>query len=391
MKIAYIFERDAASPDVQSGRPASILHAFERAGLSVHRCFPLPVSSSIVERVERRVARLLNKRYFKGRSKRQLLQMAREARARLKSLSYDIIFCPGTLPLAYLRDAKPLTFSSDTTLHGILNYYPEFSSLSRFQARAFERAERAALRKSQLLAYASDWAAASAISHYKVPGERVAVIPSGANMGANNDRRALDRFLAARRKDRINLLFIGRDWARKGGDLCLGAAHLLARSGRDVLLHIVGCTPAVAPELSPHVRVHGLLKPSVPAERSRLEKLLQAAHFLFVPSRAEAYGMAFCEANAFGVPCITTATGGITTIIRNGENGVMLPIDATPADYAGEIAALTADPDRYAALAQNSFREFEARLNWQAWLKHFLSRMEAIVDVTRTSAVPARA
>jgi glycosyltransferase involved in cell wall biosynthesis len=388
MKIAYIFERDAASPDVQSGRPAAILHAFERAGLSVHRCFPLPVSFSIVERVEQRIARLLSKRYFKGRSRRQLLQMAREVRARLRSLSYDFIFCPGTLPLSYLSDTKPLTFSSDTTLHGILNYYPEFSRLSRFQARAFERAERAVLRKCRLLAYASEWAADSAIFHYGVPKERVAVIPSGANIGANNDRAAIDRFIGVRRKDRINLLFIGKDWARKGGDICLETVHLLVRSGRDVLLHIVGCTPQVTAGLKPHVQVHGLLKPSNPAERSRLEKLFRAVHFLFVPSRAEAYGMAFCEANAFGVPCITTATGGITTIIRNGENGVMLPIDATAADYARAIAALTSDPDRYAALAQNSFREFETRLNWRAWLQNFLSRMEAIVEAGHPPAVP---
>lgn len=379
MDVAYIFEKDAASPDAQSGRPASIMREFERAGLNVHRCFPLPVVSGLIERMEQRLARLARKRYFKGRSKRQLRQMARQAEARLKEIQCDFVFCPGTLPLAYLHTRQPLAFSSDCTFQAMVDYYPEFSQLNGLQRRDFEQAEHSALRKCDLLVYASEWAARSATGHYGIPSERVAVIPSGANLGADNQRALIDRLISRRPRDRIDLLFVGKDWVRKGGSICLETVRLLNQSGRKATLHIVGCTPPIPIELQPHVHTHGLLKPSVPHQRAKLAALFQRVHFLFVPSRAEAYGMAFCEANAFGLPCITTATGGISTIVKNGLNGMALPLEAAAADYAAVITAITANADRYTTMALSSFGEFQRRLNWRSWMDAFLPRMESVL------------
>lgn len=378
MEVAYLFEKDAASRDAQSGRPASILREFQRAGYKVHDCFPLTVTSGLIERIEQRLARMAKKRYFKGRSKRQLRQMARQAAAKLRHVRCDFIFSPGTLPLAYLNTSKPVVFSSDCTFRSMVDYYPEFSRLSGLQLRDFEQAERAALRKSSLMVYASDWAARSAITHYGAPAERVAAIPSGANLGSDNRRSDVASFIAGRPTDRLDLLFVGKDWARKGGGLCLETVRLLNQRGRPTTLHVVGCKPALPAELEPHVRIHGLLKPSVPEQRAELEALFRRAHFLFVPSRAEAYGMAFCEANAFGAPCITTATGGIPTIVREGINGLALPLHAGAADYAEAIRHL-ARPERYASLANRAFAEFESRLNWGAWMREFERRIDAVL------------
>jgi len=66
------------------------------------------------------------------------------------------------------------------------------------------------------------------------------------------------------------------------------------------------------------------LDPGEPSSAGLLADLFKGAHFVFIPSRAEAYGMAFAEANAFGVPAIGTATGGIPSIIRDGFNGYTL-------------------------------------------------------------------
>lgn len=382
MEVAYLFEKDAASPDAQSGRPASILREFNRAGYTVHPCFPLPVTTGLVERIEQRLARLAKKRYFKGRSKRQLRQMAHQAEARLREIRCDFIFSPGTLPLAYLRANQPIIFSSDCTFRSMVGYYPEFSRLSGLQLRDFEQAERAAIRKSSLLVYASDWAAHSAIKHYGAPPERVAAIPSGANLGADNRRCEVETFIATRPAGHLHLLFVGKDWTRKGGPLGLETVRLLNQRGQPATLHIVGCQPAVPAELQPHVQIHGLLKPSIPEQRTALETLFRRAHFLFVPSRAEAYGMVFCEANAFGVPCITTATGGIPTIVHDAVNGVALPLPAGAAEYAEAIHRL-AQPDRYLPLAHGSFAEFEQRLNWTRWMRDFTHRLEAVLELNR--------
>jgi glycosyltransferase involved in cell wall biosynthesis len=386
MEVAYLFEKDAASPDAQSGRPASILREFKRAGYNVHPCFPLPVTTGLVERIEQRLARMAKKRYFKGRSKRQLRQMAHQAAAKLRHVRCDFIFSPGTLPLAYLKTDKPIVFSSDCTFRSMVDYYPEFSQLGGLQLRDFEQAEGAALRKSSLMIYASDWAARSAMTHYGVSPDRVAAIPSGANLGAENRRSEVDAFIRSRPADHLDLLFVGKDWVRKGGALCLETVRLLNQSGLRATLHVVGCRPIIPAELQPHVQIHGLLKPSVPEQRAQLEVLFQRAHFLFVPSRAEAYGMAFCEANAFGSPCITTATGGIPTIVREGINGIALPLSAGPTEYAEAIRHL-ARPERYVALAHRSFAEFEERLNWGSWMREFSRRIDAALVSNTLHAV----
>jgi glycosyltransferase involved in cell wall biosynthesis len=158
--------------------------------------------------------------------------------------------------------------------------------------------------------------------------------------------------------------------------------RLLNQSGLRTTLHVVGCRPVIPGDLQPHVRIHGVLKPSVPEQRAALEALFRRAHFLFVPSRAEAYGMVFCEANAFGAPCITTATGGIPTIVREGINGIALPLQAGPAEYADAIRQL-AHPDRYPALANRSFTAFEQRLNWGSWMREFGRRVQTVLEANR--------
>jgi glycosyltransferase involved in cell wall biosynthesis len=109
-----------------------------------------------------------------------------------------------------------------------------------------------------------------------------------------------------------------------------------------------------------------------PEQHAKLTSLFINAHFLFVPSRAEAFGMVFCEANAFGIPAIATATGGTCTIIRDGVNGYALPLSAGPPEYAKLIGAIAADELEYRRLAESSFAEFEERLNWKAWIGRYM-------------------
>jgi glycosyltransferase involved in cell wall biosynthesis len=73
----------------------------------------------------------------------------------------------------------------------------------------------------------------------------------------------------------------------------------------------------------------------------------------------------FAEANSFGLPVITTEVGGIPTVIRNGVNGMMFPLEAPPEDYSRWIAELFFDRIRNAALVRNSFEEYQKRLNWR--------------------------
>jgi glycosyltransferase involved in cell wall biosynthesis len=104
-----------------------------------------------------------------------------------------------------------------------------------------------------------------------------------------------------------------------------------------------------------------------PKQAELLARLFLESDFLLLPTRYECYGVVFCEAAAFGLPVITTDTGGVSGVVREGENGHLLPGEAGGADYARLIAEIYRDDERYYQLVRQSRSVFEERLNWDVW------------------------
>ncbi len=102
-------------------------------------------------------------------------------------------------------------------------------------------------------------------------------------------------------------------------------------------------------------------------QRAELSRLFEAASFMILPTRSDCVPMVLAEAGAFGLPVVTTNTGGIPGIIREGENGFMLPLSARGSEYAEVIAKVYRDDQRYAELVKSSRAAFDNRLNWDAW------------------------
>ncbi len=104
-------------------------------------------------------------------------------------------------------------------------------------------------------------------------------------------------------------------------------------------------------------------------QRQKLYSLLLTSDFLLLPTRAELYGMVFCEASASGLPSVTTSTGGIPGAIEEGKNGFMLPLSARGTDYARVISKAYRDGQCYRELVKSSRAVFNEKLNWEAWAK----------------------
>lgn len=280
----------------------------------------------------------------------------------LQGDQFDVAFAPiGSAAIARLETDIPIVYSSDATFRLVEGYYPRFSGLAPSSARAAERLEAAAIARAAAVLYPSQWAARSAIDSYRAPAAKVHVIPYGANLA-----RDPGQVVASEPSDgRWQLLFLGVDWKRKGGELALGAVEELTRRGRDVELVVCGTEPDR--QTSARVTVVPFLDKNVRADADRLEHLLASCQLLLLPTRAECYGIVFCEAAAYGMPSVTTATGGVTEIVQDGVNGVALPLGADAAGYADAIDALMADPAAYRRMRERARRTFEERFNWDAW------------------------
>jgi glycosyltransferase involved in cell wall biosynthesis len=93
------------------------------------------------------------------------------------------------------------------------------------------------------------------------------------------------------------------------------------------------------------VRFHGHIQ-----DRPRLCELYRQADVFVWPAVNEAYGMVLLEAQAFGCPVVAGAYGGVASVVRDGETGLLTsPGDATA--LAEALRALRDAPDRRRALA----------------------------------------
>ena len=78
----------------------------------------------------------------------------------------------------------------------------------------------------------------------------------------------------------------------------------------------------------------------------------------------------FSEASAFGLPIISTNTGGVPTVVVTGINGYLLSLEATAKKYADTIVSLYNDRVGYEQLRISARDFFEQKLNWDVWGKN---------------------
>lgn len=96
-------------------------------------------------------------------------------------------------------------------------------------------------------------------------------------------------------------------------------------------------------------------------ERKDIPEVLRATDVLLVPSWREAFGRIAVEGMAMGIPVAVTTVGGPAEIVRDGEEGLVLPPRA-PERWAQALEPIIADPTRRERMgragAQRARREF---------------------------------
>lgn len=311
-------------------------------------------------------------------------KFAKVANPWLATNSFDVIVAPAsTTEVAFVNTDIPIVLVEDATFAALHNYYPQYSGLPEGAVHDMNSLADIAIKKASLLIYASNWAARSAIEDYHADPQKVRVALMGANL--ENPPSKEEIVQQKKKSDRCRLLFVGFDWQRKGGDIAFETLLKLEELGIEAELIVCGCVP---PKKFSHERMKVIpyLDKNDPKQYKELEQLLWTCDFLLLPTRNECFGIVFCEANAFGLPVLTTHTGGVPEVVRDGENGFVLPLSARGAEYAKVIAKTYRDDQRYAELVKSSRAAFDDRLNWDAWGIAATKFITAMIEGTHSSA-----
>ena len=279
----------------------------------------------------------------------------------LKKECYDVIICRDYFFSAYLVSDVPLIYIGDTTFH-LFNQYMSWQDESL--AKLAEQLESLAIQKADKIIYCSEWAKQSAMQDYNADAKKIEVVEFGANIIENIPIPDNVSPINAP----CNLLFIGRNWNMKGGNKVLEIYHNLKGRGFQCTLTIIGSEPPMSLPNDPNIEIYPFIDKTNSNDRLKFHEILTRSHFLILPTRFDCFGIAFCEACAYGIPSLGTNVGGVSQVIKEGENGFLFNIDASSLEYADKIEETFNNHTTYFELMKTARKDFEERLNWDIWL-----------------------
>lgn len=251
---------------------------------------------------------------------------------------------PQNIPLFFAVDSTPALYA------GLQEHYVDQTDPATLKGRASGALHRLFYQQCTGLLPWSKWVADSMINDFGAPPERMHVVHPGVDTARwhPDERRT--------RNERPQLIFVGADFARKGGPLLLDVYRTHLRDRCD--LHLV--TRADVAE-EPGVHVYRDFGP----DDDRLLRLYQSCDALVLPTLADMFSMASIEAMACGMPVVVSAVGGIPEIVKDGRTGRLVPPGDGPA-LATAIDSVILDVERGAswgrAAREDAVRRFSTEV-----------------------------
>ncbi|WP_313386175.1 glycosyltransferase family 4 protein [Chishuiella sp.] len=374
-KIAFLSDGDPRDKSLWSGTMYMMYSSFIQLGYEVEW---IPATKytekeiNFIERVASIHEKILNRTFNRYQNLTKAFIASRRIENKLKEADFDLLFVSNAInDIVFLNIKQPIIYVNDILYDQHINYYPAYKGLGWYSKKILRYLEKKALQKCSAVLLPSEWSVDRAIDYYKLPSDKVHLLRFGANI----DVPQKNNFQPKKLTQPITFLFLSVEWERKRGDIALDTVELLVKKGYNVKLKVVGCIP---PKESNLMEVIPFLNKNNPKDYQELKDILVSSHFLFVPTEAECYGVVFCEASAYGLPSITTATGGVTSIVKDGINGFALPLNAKADEYAKIIEPFLINESKFQELSKTSRARYDQALNWDVWrneLRNILNKI----------------
>jgi glycosyltransferase involved in cell wall biosynthesis len=362
MKVLYAaYRHNPTNPDLSSGADYQFYTAIKHRAASVRIHQRELGSLWWGERLLRRVHEF----YYQNKSRYAKFPLTRAwresntlSRAE-KDWQPDVVFTMFPPGLVFYRGTAPAVYRLDTTFWGWQKQYPEFSNLA-LQLSMWE--EKRAFASCARIITHSEWTRNILINRYDVDPDIIRVFSNPAALPSSVVPSELDVQTLQKLRTPVRLLFVGKDYHRKGEDFAVKIVNRLNAEGVESKL--VVCGGPRKESTSPHIHYVGYFRKTIPDELQQYVSLYHQAHLLLHPARFDPSPIVTSEAAAFGVPTITNAVGGIPTSVKHDESGIVLPKGSEPDRYVQAIKELIQNPDRYSSLCMSTYHRYKRELNW---------------------------
>lgn len=259
----------------------------------------------------------------------------------------ESLMCPanlisvGNINDTYAAELQPLRYYRA--------YYADWMARWTYY-RVVRSVERIALRRLHAVVANSDYTANIIRKRYGIPDRRLHVCHKSVE--ATRFAPALE-MRAQVEPHPPRVLFVGGNMQRKGLPTLIEAASHIIRTMPNAEFWVAG-HDAVQPKMEALCHRHGVraaFRFLGLQSQDELPKLYAQCDVFAMPSLIEAFGVVFLEAMAAGLPVVGTCVGGITEIVRDDENGLLVQPNDAPA-LASAIARLLTDDELRQRLAR---------------------------------------
>ena len=235
--------------------------------------------------------------------------------------------------------------------------------LSAAESRRVAARERAVYEGARYVFTTTDKLRQSFIEDYQLPPERVVAAYAGPNL-------ELARIPATRPPRAAGqpptILFVGKEFERKGGFVMADAFAAVRRQLPDARLRIMG--PAELPHAvaaQPGVELLGFLRKDDPGDFVRIVDAYMTADVFCLPSLYDPSPIAVVEAMMYGLPCVTSDTWAMPERVVDGETGHVAPTGDAAA-LADRVLRVLADEELARRMGDAGRQRARARFTWEA-------------------------
>ena len=249
----------------------------------------------------------------------------------------------------------------------------------------YNHLDRMALKKFNALAAVSDTVARRLLA-FGVPAEKIKIIANGIDVKAFERAEPLPLFNA---KGGAVVGMVARLDLQKGFEYLLRAARELCKTTRDLKIVIVGEGPDrnAIEEMIEHYRLQSNV--ILAGQQSNMPGVYAAMDIFVLPSLNEGLPMTVLEAMAASKPVVATRVGAIPSVIKDGENGLL--VDPKHSEgLRNAIASLLNDPERRRRLGDQAHTWVGRNYTSEAMALRYREMYEEVLGKRTTSEMPAR-
>ncbi len=226
------------------------------------------------------------------------------------------------------------------------------SPLKSAQCAEWIELERQAFERAIHICTRSQRTRRSIVNDYGIEPGRVTVIGGGVNF------RSLPEVAPRVDSAEPTVLFIGKDFYRKGGDVLLRAFVKTRQQLPSARLLLLTGEP-----IPSNLPLHGVevIKPTW--DREAIATLYRRADVFVLPSRLETWGDVLLEAMTYGLPCIGVRGEAMDEIIEDEATGLTVPPDDVDA-LAAALTRLLSNKALSMKWGRNARRRVEQEFTW---------------------------